>query len=109
MGLTAAASRISTRRVIAAGTALAAAAGAAWWLGDRAVREAARVLSPAGRLVVGEFLDRHWIPFGRLHQAAAASGLHFDSRRGTTLAYLARFRQRAASSPLFAISGNALR
>jgi hypothetical protein len=49
------------------------------------------------------------IPFGRLHQAAAASGLHFDSRRGTTLAYLARFRQRAASSPLFTISGNALR
>jgi ubiquinone/menaquinone biosynthesis C-methylase UbiE len=227
MGLTVAASRISTRRVIAVGAALAAAAGAAWWLGDRApypyaqrrlldvplpfltaaaldqvlapqpgermleigpgtglqalhiapqlgptgrldvldiqqamldhvgrratrhgittiaatkadardlpyadglfdavylvtalgeipqpdqaVREAARVLTPGGRLVVGEFLDRHWIPFGRLHQAAAASGLHFDSRRGTTLAYLARFRQRAASSPLFTISGNALR
>ncbi len=59
---------------------------------DRVLREAARVLAPTGRLVVGEFFDRHWIPFGRLHRLADASGLHFETRRGPTLAYLARFR-----------------
>jgi ubiquinone/menaquinone biosynthesis C-methylase UbiE len=58
----------------------------------RVLREARRVLTPRGRLVVGEFFDRHWIPFGRLHHQAIASGLHLDTRRGTTLAYLARFR-----------------
>lgn len=59
---------------------------------DRVLREITRVLAPGGRLVVGEFVDRHWIPFGRLHRRADASGLHLDGRRGSTLAYLARFR-----------------
>jgi SAM-dependent methyltransferase len=63
---------------------------------DRVLREATRVLAPQGRLVVGEFFDRHWIPFGRLHRQADACGLHLDMRRGTTLAYLARFRSCAA-------------
>jgi ubiquinone/menaquinone biosynthesis C-methylase UbiE len=59
---------------------------------ERMLGEAARVLAPGGRLVVGEFFDRHWIPFGRLHRLADASGLHLSCRSGPTLAYLARFR-----------------
>jgi ubiquinone/menaquinone biosynthesis C-methylase UbiE len=57
----------------------------------RLLDEAARVLAPGGRLVVGEFFDRHWIPFGRLHRLADTSGLHLDTKSGSTLAYLARF------------------
>ncbi len=57
----------------------------------RLLDEAARVLNPGGRLVVGEFFDRHWIPFGRLHRLADSSGLHLDTKSGPTLAYLARF------------------
>ncbi|MCO6008771.1 methyltransferase domain-containing protein [Actinoallomurus purpureus] len=59
---------------------------------DRVLHEAARVLAPTGRLVVGEFFDRHWIPFGRLHGLADAAGLHLEERRGPTFAYLARFQ-----------------
>ncbi|MDT0464324.1 class I SAM-dependent methyltransferase [Streptomyces gibsoniae] len=59
---------------------------------ERVLTEAVRVLAPDGRLVVGEFFDRHWIPFGTLHRLADASGLHLAARRGSTLAYLARFR-----------------
>lgn len=50
------------------------------------------MLTPGGRLVVGEFFDRHWIPFGRLHRLAHACGMYLDVRRGMTFAYLARFR-----------------
>jgi ubiquinone/menaquinone biosynthesis C-methylase UbiE len=59
---------------------------------DQVLREAARVLTPGGRLVVGEFFDRHWIPFGRLHRLADRCGLHLHVRRGWTFAYLARFQ-----------------
>ena len=41
----------------------------------RVLGAAARVLKPGGRLVVGEFFDRHWIPFGRLHRLAEAGNL----------------------------------
>ena len=62
----------------------------------RLLEEAARVLTPKGRLVVGEFFDRHWISFGRLHRLADSSGLHLDTKSGPTLAYLARFHPCAA-------------
>jgi ubiquinone/menaquinone biosynthesis C-methylase UbiE len=58
----------------------------------RVLSAAVRVLKPGGRLVVGEFFDRHWIPFGRLHRLADGQGLHLAERRGPSLAYLARFR-----------------
>lgn len=59
---------------------------------ERVLAEAARTLKPGGRLVVGEFFDRHWIPLGRLHRLADAQGLHLTGRRGPTVAYLARFQ-----------------
>ncbi|MFE3032457.1 class I SAM-dependent methyltransferase [Streptomyces canus] len=65
---------------------------------ERVLAEAVRVLTPGGRLVVGEFFDRHWIPFGTLHRLADDSGLHLAAHRGSTLAYLARFRRCAAAA-----------
>lgn len=59
---------------------------------ERVLGAAATVLKPGGRLVVGEFFDRHWISFGRLHRMADSRGLHLTDRRGPSLAYLARFR-----------------
>jgi ubiquinone/menaquinone biosynthesis C-methylase UbiE len=59
---------------------------------ERVLGAAAAVLKPGGRLVVGEFFDRHWISFGRLHRLADSRGLHLAARRGPSLAYLARFR-----------------
>ena len=64
---------------------------------DRVLAAAARVLKPGGRLVVGEFFDRHWIPFSRLHCLADTQGLHLTARRGPSMAYLARFRPCAAA------------
>lgn len=64
----------------------------------RVLSAAARVLKPGGRLVVGEFFDRHWIPFGRLHRLADGQGLHLAERRGPSLAYLARFRPCGAAA-----------
>jgi hypothetical protein len=49
--------------------------------------------------VIGEFFDRHWIPFGRLHRLADAAGLHLTERRGPSPAYLARFRPCRADAP----------
>jgi ubiquinone/menaquinone biosynthesis C-methylase UbiE len=73
------------------------------------IAEVARVLKPAGRLVVGEFFDRHWIPFGRLRRLAAHSGLRIDDWHGGTLAYLARFRRVTHDAQPPHTSGGALR
>jgi ubiquinone/menaquinone biosynthesis C-methylase UbiE len=67
---------------------------------ERALGAAARVLKPGGRLVVGEFFDRHWIPFGRLHRLADGRGLHLTARRGPSLAYLASFHPCEAGAGL---------
>jgi SAM-dependent methyltransferase len=70
---------------------------------DRVLREAARVLAPGGRLVIGELFDRHWIPFGRLHRLADAAGLHLTERRGRS----PRRQDRSNDAPI-SPSGNPL-
>lgn len=57
-----------------------------------AVAELGRVLKPGGRLVVGEFLDRHYIPLVSLVRYAHASRLQLAARLGPPLAYYAQFR-----------------
>ena len=57
-----------------------------------AVRELRRVLKPAGRLVVGEFLDRHYVPLVDLLSYGNQAGLELSGRLGPPLAYFARLR-----------------
>lgn len=57
-----------------------------------AVRELRRVLKPTGRLVVGEFLDRHYVPLVDLLNYGNAAGLELSGRLGPPLAYFARLR-----------------
>ena len=54
-----------------------------------ALAELRRVLKPGGRLVIGEFADRHHITLPTLIQLANDSGLHFRRRTGVPLAYYA--------------------
>jgi ubiquinone/menaquinone biosynthesis C-methylase UbiE len=54
--------------------------------------ELRRVLKPAGRLIVGEFADRHHVPLARLVRLANDAGLHLARRTGVPLAYYALFR-----------------
>jgi ubiquinone/menaquinone biosynthesis C-methylase UbiE len=57
----------------------------------RALREIARVLRPAGRLVVGElFGDPHFTTLAALKREAAEAGLAYESRSGNRFAYFAR-------------------
>lgn len=57
-----------------------------------AMRELRRVLAPSGRLVVGEFFDRHYVPFTDLLRYADGAGLRVSVRLGPPLAYLVRLR-----------------
>lgn len=56
------------------------------------LREVRRVLKPTGRLVVGEFLDRHHVPLNTLTAKANTAGLHLTRRLGPPLAYYALLR-----------------
>jgi ubiquinone/menaquinone biosynthesis C-methylase UbiE len=56
-----------------------------------AIREIRRVLKPGGRLVVGEFADRHYVPLVTLLAYANNAGLQPSAWLGPPLAYLARF------------------
>ncbi len=57
-----------------------------------AMRETRRVLKPGGRLVVGEFLDRHFVPLVTLLGYANEAGLRPSAWLGPPLAYFARFQ-----------------
>lgn len=54
-----------------------------------ALSELRRVLRPGGRLVVGEFADRHYVPLGTLARLANDTGLHVRRHTGGPLAYYA--------------------
>jgi ubiquinone/menaquinone biosynthesis C-methylase UbiE len=57
-----------------------------------AIREIGRVLKPGGRLVVGEFADRHYVPLVTLLGYANEAGLRPSAWLGPPLAYFARFQ-----------------
>lgn len=59
----------------------------------RALDEASRVLAPGGRLVVGEFFDRHWISFHKLRGLTRDTGFKLDDWNGAPFAYFARFER----------------
>jgi ubiquinone/menaquinone biosynthesis C-methylase UbiE len=56
------------------------------------LREIRRVLKPGGRLVVGEFADRHYVPLVTLLGYANDAGLRPSAWLGPPLAYFARLQ-----------------
>lgn len=59
------------------------------------VTELARVLKPGGRLVVGEFFDRHQVRRGALARYADTAGLRVERVIGPPFAYYARLASTA--------------
>ena len=57
-----------------------------------ALKELRRVLKPSGRLVIGEFADRHHVPLATLVRLANDADLHLVRRTGMPLAYYALLR-----------------
>ncbi|MEU4253232.1 methyltransferase domain-containing protein [Amycolatopsis sp. NPDC026612] len=57
-----------------------------------ALRELRRVLKPAGRVIVGEFADRHYVPLLKLASRAHDAGLHLVRHTGVPFAYCAELR-----------------
>jgi ubiquinone/menaquinone biosynthesis C-methylase UbiE len=64
-----------------------------------ALRELRRVLKPAGRLVVGEFFDRHYVPLVTLLRHASASGFRPGISIGPPFAYFARLEPAVSLAP----------
>jgi ubiquinone/menaquinone biosynthesis C-methylase UbiE len=64
-----------------------------------ALRELRRVIRPEGRLVVGEFFDRHYVPLVTLLRYASASGFEPATHLGIPVAYLARLRPTPTRAP----------
>jgi ubiquinone/menaquinone biosynthesis C-methylase UbiE len=64
-----------------------------------ALMELRRVLKPGGRLIVGEFADRHHVPLATLVRLANDAGLHLVRRTGVPLAYYTLFRPCRAERP----------
>jgi ubiquinone/menaquinone biosynthesis C-methylase UbiE len=60
-----------------------------------ALEELSRVLRPGGRLVIGEFADRHHVTLPTLIRMANAVGLSFERRTGMPFAYYARLAPQA--------------
>jgi ubiquinone/menaquinone biosynthesis C-methylase UbiE len=59
------------------------------------LREVRRVVRPGGRLVVGEFFDRHFVSLVRLLREANAADLELAAVIGPPFAYFARLRPAA--------------
>jgi ubiquinone/menaquinone biosynthesis C-methylase UbiE len=59
------------------------------------LREVRRVVRPGGRLVVGEFFDRHFVSLVRLLREANAADLELAATLGPPFAYFARLRPAA--------------
>jgi len=60
----------------------------------RALAELRRVLKPTGRLVVGELLgDPHFVSLSALRRRAEQTGMRFEWRSGSPVAYFAKLTQ----------------